>query len=188
MPVALRVFGALRSGVLSLAALIGALCIVAFVLALVFGLRPVVVVSGSMEPELPVGSVVFMRAVPAAEVATGDIVTVERPRNLGLVTHRVVSSTERGDGVFDLVLRGDANESDDPQPYAVSTVGQYVFHAILLGYVTMALQSSSGLLLAAGIAVGLIAIFLLDPHRISARPMGGRVGDAAVSQDAGAEQ
>ncbi|MDD7928349.1 signal peptidase I [Microbacterium sp. NM3R9] len=165
-PLGWRVFGMLRSGILSLAAVIGAVCIVAFVAALAFNVRPVAVISGSMEPQIPVGAMVFTRTVPAGDVSPGDIVTVQRPRNLGLVTHRLVSSVEREPGVYEFVLRGDANDTDDPQPYAVSTVGQYVLHVPLLGYLTIGLQSSSGLFIAGGIALVLVALFLLDPARL----------------------
>ncbi|MDQ1129962.1 signal peptidase I [Microbacterium sp. SORGH_AS_0888] len=167
LPLGLRVFGAVRSGILTLAAALGVVCIVVFAIALVTGIRPVVVISGSMEPTLPVGSVVFTRPAPAGDIRAGDIVTVERPRGLGLVTHRVVSTTAQGDGVYSYVLRGDANRVDDPEPYTVSTAGRYVFHVIWLGYVTLLLQSTQGLVMAGGLALVLIALFLLDPVRIA---------------------
>lgn len=172
MPVGWRIFGGIRSALLSIAAVIGAVCIVAFVAALAFGVRPVAVISGSMEPGIPVGSMAFIREVPAGEMHVGEVVTVERPRDLGLVTHRLVSTTEREPGVYEYVLRGDANDSDDPQPYVVETVGRYLGHAILLGYLTIVLQSANGLLVAGGIALFLIAIFVLDPARIFAARRG----------------
>ncbi|WP_061782008.1 signal peptidase I [Microbacterium hominis] len=165
----LRVYAAIRSGLLTIAALLGVVCIAVFALALITGIRPVVVISGSMEPEIPVGAVVFTQSVAAAEFVPGDIVTVERPRGLGLVTHRLVSSTDLGDGTFSFVLRGDANDVDDPQPYTVTSAGRYVFHVVALGYVTLLLQSTQGLFVAGGIALALIALFILDPARLTRR-------------------
>lgn len=163
---ALRAFGWIRSAILTLAAAVGALCIVAFVGALLAGLRPVIVISGSMEPTLPVGSVVFVRSVPADQITPGTIVTVSRPHDLGLVTHRVVSSTPQGDGSYSLVLRGDVNATEDPEPYVVTTAARYVMHVPGLGYLTMLLRSTRGLMIAASAALVLVAIYLLDPQRL----------------------
>ncbi|MDQ1205232.1 signal peptidase I [Microbacterium sp. SORGH_AS_0862] len=164
----LRVYGAARSGVLTLAGVLGAICILVFLAALVTNVRPVVVISGSMAPGIPVGSVVFTQEVPADDVVVGDIVTVQRPRDLGLVTHRVVQATSIEGGGASLILRGDANDTDDPQPYDVRTVGKYIFHIVGLGYVTLALQSGSGWFIIGGVAVFLIGLFVLDPSRLGA--------------------
>lgn len=161
--VAIRVYGAVRSGILTVAAAIGVLCILAFAGSLVAGIRPIVVISGSMEPTLPVGSVVFTRSVPAAEVEVGDIVTVQRPRDLGLLTHRVVETTAVGDGVYELVLKGDANQTADPAPYTVESVGRQAWHLPGLGHAVLALRSSAGLAVGIAAIAGLFAVFLLDP-------------------------
>lgn len=160
----LRAYALLRSGFLTAAAVLGAGCIVAFAVALILGIRPVVVISGSMEPELSVGSAVFVRPVPASDVSVGDIVTVERPRNLGLVTHRVVNIQSAAGGTLE--LKGDANAQPDPEPYTVTTAGLYVAHVPGLGYITLFLQSPQGLLAGAGMVVVMVSIFFLDPGRL----------------------
>lgn len=165
LPPAARVFGAVRSALLTVFAALGVLCILVFAASMLFGIRPLVVISGSMEPTIPVGSVILSRTVPATEVAVGDVVTVERPRNLGLITHRVVSTTAHG-GSTDLVLRGDANKVDDPEPYTVTTAGEYVWHIPELGHLAMLLQTRGGLIIAGAIALVLLAIFVLDPARL----------------------
>lgn len=50
-------------------------CIATFAVSLFFGVRPLVVISGSMEPTFPVGSVVFSAQVPAGELKEGSIAT-----------------------------------------------------------------------------------------------------------------
>lgn len=188
----LRIYGAIRSGVLTLAGVLGAACIAVFLLALLTGVRPVVVISGSMAPGIPVGSVVFTQEVSAKDIVVGDIVTVQRPRDLGLVTHRVVEATPVGDEGASLVLRGDANETDDPQPYEVATVGKYLFHIVGLGYITLALQSGSGWFIIGGVAVFLLGLFVLDPGRLGTtrapgeqRESGGVVVETRASRKAG---
>lgn len=158
-------WSAARSVFLTLFAGLGVVCILVFAGSLVFGVKPLVVISGSMEPTVPVGSVAFTRAQPADEVAVGDIVTVERPRNLGLITHRVVSVEPGDDGTTQLVLRGDANTVDDPEPYTVTSAGRYLGHVPGLGSLALVLQTRGGLVLAGGVALFLLAVFLFDPRR-----------------------
>lgn len=167
--VAVRVFGVLRSALLTAFAVLGVACLLVFVGSMIFGVRPLVVVSGSMEPTVPVGSVVLSRTVPASEIAVGDIVTVERPRDLGLITHRVVSTTPTDGGAVELVLRGDANSVDDPEPYVVQTAGEYVRHVPGLGHLALFLQTRGGLVVAGALALVLVAVFVLDPARMVRR-------------------
>lgn len=164
--VAVRVFGAVRSALLTLFAVLGVASLLVFVASWAFGVKPLVVISGSMEPTVPVGSVVLARSVPATEITVGDIVTVERPRDLGLITHRVVSTTQTEGGATELVLRGDANAVDDPEPYSVTTAGRYVWHVPGLGRVALFLQTRGGLVVAGAVVLVLLAVFVLDPARM----------------------
>lgn len=70
----------------------------------VFGWGSAVVLSGSMEPELPVGSLLWIHQQDAYE--SGDVVTYEE--NGTLVTHRLVSITKDT-----AVTKGDANNAED---------------------------------------------------------------------------
>ena len=59
----------------ALAALACVLLAVALAAPRVLGLTPFVVLSGSMEPTYPVGSLVYVRSVDASELRVGDPVT-----------------------------------------------------------------------------------------------------------------
>ncbi len=77
----------------------------------VFGWGSAVVLSGSMEPELPVGALLFLHREKSYEV--GEIVTYQDEFG-NLVTHRLVA-LENGVAT----TRGDANNTDDaPFPAA----------------------------------------------------------------------
>lgn len=106
---------------LTLAAAGGGLCLVFAVLAPMLHLSIVLFSTGSMSPELPAGSVALVRELPATQVRPGDVVTVDRPGALP-ITHRIVASRLVGHGRVELVLRGDANAADDPEPYVVNRV------------------------------------------------------------------
>lgn len=166
---AIRIYDVLRSTVLTLGAILGVASILTFGVSLLFGVRPLVVVSGSMEPTLPVGSVVFSTQAAAGDIHEGSVVTVDRPRNLGLVTHRLVKSVETEPGMYEYTLKGDANSKEDPEPYKVKTAGKYVWHVVGLGYIAEFLQSKNGTVLAVGSGMALIALFILDPARLTSK-------------------
>jgi signal peptidase len=160
---AARIWSVIRSTILGAAAALGVICVLAFGVAMLFGIKPLVVFSGSMEPTIPTGSVVFEKTVSVAEANIGDIVTVPRTSNSGLVTHRMVVKSEKAPGEYELELKGDANAHKDPKPYTVSVVGKYLWHVPWLGNVALALQDSKGIMYAGVAALVLIAVFLFDP-------------------------
>ncbi len=71
----------------------------------IFGWSSAVVLSGSMEPELPVGSLLLIHNEDNYKI--GDIVTYEDEYG-NLVTHRLVS-IENGE----VITKGDANNTND---------------------------------------------------------------------------
>lgn len=85
-----------------------ALAVIVFALfCLLFHYRPVVVMSGSMEPTYHTGSVVFIKEVDASQVVKGDVAAFQI--NESFVMHRVVDIK---DGIF--ITKGDANNAEDP--------------------------------------------------------------------------
>lgn len=163
---ALRLWIPVRSALLTAAAVLGAASILGFALLLVFGLKPQIVISGSMEPTIPTGSLAFARTVDATSVKERDIVTVPRTFGTGLVTHRVIGVEPGADGATLLTLRGDANRTADPQPYAVTTAGLVGFHLPGLGYAARVLQTGYGLVGLALVGLVFVAAFVFDPARI----------------------
>lgn len=152
----------LRSLILTLAALVGAFCIVVFGVSLVFGLKPQIVVSGSMEPTIPTGSLLMAKEVSAADIEVGDIVTLQRPNNAGLVTHRV-TSVEQQHTNWEITMRGDANAADDPQPYTVRTVGKVVATIPGVGYLAGIFRTPFGITGIAVFGIALLVTFLWRP-------------------------
>jgi signal peptidase I len=89
---------------------------------LAFDARPLVVLSGSMEPTLGTGDVTVVQRIAPLEARPGDIVTFRDPANQNrLVTHRVRAMRVRGDSVT-FVTRGDANNVSER--WAVSASGE----------------------------------------------------------------
>lgn len=98
------------------------------------------VVSGSMEPEIPVGSLVYVEEVPAKEIRDGDIIAFQGTDSV--VTHRVVRN-RMVEGEF--VTKGDANEAEDlaPVPHA-SLIGRVKYHFPVVGNLVVIYTSTMG--------------------------------------------
>ncbi len=113
-----------------------------------FGWKALTVLTGSMAPALPVGSVVYAAPADPAQLEEGDIVVFTRGGET--VTHRVESNhTVEGE----LITKGDANAEPDLAPVPYSAVqGKVVIDAPWLGDILSALATGVGkvYLLAAG--------------------------------------
>lgn len=113
--------------VLWIAALGGVICIVLVVLALTAQITLIMFSTGSMSPTIPAGSVAVVQRVPASDVRVGDVVTVERVDELP-ITHRITSVSDGAASEERIItMRGDANASDDPFPYTVTSVRTVLF-------------------------------------------------------------
>lgn len=86
------------------------LYIVLFVWIPVPGIRPLCVTSGSMEPEIKEGDMVYIRKCQTADVEIGDIIAFETGNNQ-LVLHRVVDMKTE-----EVITKGDANDYNDFAP------------------------------------------------------------------------
>ena len=147
----------------------------AFVVALTMGPRflpyqTYTVLSGSMLPTLPVGSVIV--AVPARgeELKTGDIITVANPQHAGaLVTHRIISIEDSPQGRT-FQTKGDANNVADSWVVPGTGSGwRYAFAIPYLGYALSTLQSDIGrlvlLVIPTFLLVGLLLVEIWLPAR-----------------------
>lgn len=106
-----------------------------------FSIRPLAVLSGSMEPAYPVGSMVYVGKTDAADIQVGDVITFYMAGDT-LITHRVVSKDEEAGG---FTTKGDANNTEDGGlvPYD-KVVGRVLLRIPYLGYVSSYLSSRSG--------------------------------------------
>jgi signal peptidase len=117
-----------------------------------------IVLTGSMEPGLVPGDVVFVSSVPAAQIGVGDVVTFERGEGPP-TTHRVIEVvTANGDRTFR--TQGDNNEDPDPVPVrSEQVVGVVTFSIPYVGTVITAADSQYGFV---GLVVLPFALLVLD--------------------------
>jgi signal peptidase I len=132
---------------------------VAVVVPRVAGATPYTVLTGSMQPDLPPGTLVVTRPVAQEDLAIGDVVTYQlRSGEPTVVTHRVVGIGV--DGAGDVVYRtqGDANDVSDPLPVRPEQIRGELWYAVpVVGRLGMLLDSDVRRLLVPVVGVGLLA-------------------------------
>ena len=95
------------------------------------GLKTYKVLSGSMEPEYHVGSVVYVEKSSIDDIEVGDVITFYINDNT--VTHRVV---DKDNDTESFHTKGDANETEDGGSVAYDkVVGKVVLNVPYLGYI-----------------------------------------------------
>lgn len=103
------------------------------------------VLTGSMTPTIPVGSVVVDRPVDPGTLHVGDIATYQKPGTSEFITHRIVKiDTSKTPTVF--TFKGDANRGPDIIPVPSKYIrGKVWFHVPHLGAIRDALHTKGGL-------------------------------------------
>lgn len=151
-----------RELALNVGAIAGTICIVATVLSLMFGVKPLVFRSGSMSPAISTGSLALAHRVSVDEVKVGDVVSVTNPQGTR-ITHRVFRIQHSG-GQTLLTLKGDANAQPDLLPYPVTKVDRVFAHVGFLGYLVAWLSSGIAIFLG-GLLAGALLMLAFGPIR-----------------------
>lgn len=126
-------------------------CTVCFLGLPAAGIRPYIVLSGSMEPAVKTGSLCFVDVDASyEEVQTGDVAAFESAGG-SPAAHRVIRITEEG-----IETKGDANRvSDGVVVTETNYLGKVLFSVPYAGYVCDFFQTRYGMILvAAGLAAG----------------------------------
>ena len=130
-----------------------------------FGLQVFFVLSGSMEPECPVGSLIYVRKVDYKELKVDDTIAFFLDEDT-VATHRIVKVLvdEEDPNTIRFLTKGDTN--DDPDAKAVhckNVIGTLVLAIPYLGYVSNYIQNPPGMYVAisAG-AILMVLVFLPD--------------------------
>ena len=140
------------------------LLIVLFVLAVLLigptllGMKSMAVLSGSMEPKIPVGSIVYVEDVEPSTLQAGDVITYSISGST-MVTHRVVNVDVENQSI---ITKGDANDVEDGAPVAFSQViGKMKWHVPLLGYFSIYIRTPLGITAACGVLIVVVLLTFL---------------------------
>ena len=134
------------------------------------GAVPYTVLTGSMQPAYPPGTMIVARPVAADDVALGTVITFQlasgRPE---VVTHRVVGIARKPDGDLRFQTKGDANDAVDAQWVRPEQVRGALWYAVpRLGYVSELLtgeQRQRGVVVVAVVLLGYAALMVAGGAR-----------------------
>ena len=117
------------------------------------------VVSGSMEPEIPVGSLVYTRSAEPEEAKIGDVIAFYGGRDANaIITHRVVENRVI---MGQFITKGDANQTNDMNPVSYEQfIGRVELTVPHMGMVAQLLTGKEGKIAAGGL-IGLAVLLHL---------------------------
>lgn len=126
-----------------------------------FGYRSFVILTGSMEPNLNPGDMIFTKKVEKNNLKNGDIITFLTTGTTSTTTHRIVNIINQ-DGKTYYQTKGDNNSSIDTDlvPFE-NVVGTMNFRISKIGKIVMGISSTG--------CIALILIILLIRWSINAK-------------------
>jgi signal peptidase len=129
----------------------GALLLVVIALALILiivpkiaGATPLTVLTASMEPRYPPGTLIYVLPVKIDDIRIGDVITYQiQSGNPAVISHRVIAINSPAKGSRTFILKGDNNSSPDPAAVIPAQVKGRLWYAVpLVGWVNSALGGS----------------------------------------------
>lgn len=136
----------------------------------IFSLHCFCVQTGSMEPSLPVGSLIYVRKADAEDYSEGDIITYLLNQEGTVVTHRISAVLEEA---HTFITKGDANDTPDGKNVSVENViGKVLYCIPCLGYFFIFLSSEMGKMIWIGLLMGLFVLseqmrIILNGHQVT---------------------
>ncbi|MET0976525.1 MAG: signal peptidase I [Leifsonia sp.] len=182
----LRLIGlGLSFGLLAIVIGLGALLIV---VPRVAGATPLTILTESMEPSLPPGTLIVIRPVEPADIRSGDVITYQiRSGDPAVISHRVIAVTAASDGDRTFTTKGDNNDLADPEVIPEQVRGKLWYSVPYVGYVNSFIGGETRSWLVPALAVGLFgyaAFMIISGLRSSARKR--RAVDPAATPPGGA--
>lgn len=121
----------------------------------IIGYDTFAVISGSMEPNIPVGAIVYVNEVDFTDIEVGDVISFKLSSE-EMVTHRVTQIDEQNQ---QFITKGDANNTEDGQPVSYqNVVGKVIYSVPLLGYLTLYIQGPLGIAIICGVVFIIILL------------------------------
>ena len=144
----------LSAGLLAFVVLLGALVIVVPWAA---GATPMTILTQSMVPTYPPGTLVIVKPLPADEIRIGDAITYQiESGKPDVVTHRVTSIIASSDGKKTFITKGDNNSFADEKPVIPDQIRGRVWYSVpWIGYLNTFVNGNNRGWIIPLIAIGL---------------------------------
>ncbi len=135
-----------------------ALLVITVVVPKVAGGTAYTVLTSSMRPALPAGSLAMVRPVATEDIGVGSVITYQLESNKpDVVTHRVVTMGLREDGSPIFRTQGDANPSPDPKwVRPVQVVGGVWYAVPYVGHLSRLISPEHRILVIRAVALALL--------------------------------
>ena len=131
----------------------------------IVGIDILTVLSPSMEPKYPTGSLIYLVDVDPAKLKVEDVITY-RISEKTTATHRIkeIIPDEDDPSIVRFRTKGDNNDDYDGSLVEFEQFeGKVIFCIPLLGYLAMYIQSQPGLYVAIGVALAIIfCVMIVD--------------------------
>lgn len=136
MNLAMKIIKSILNIIMTIIIIVGSV----FVILFCIGIQPYVVESGSMQPEIPTGSLCFINKKAKYEnMKVGDVIAFKINSN-AFATHRIVSITDEG-----FETKGDANNViDNIITTQDNYIGQNIFSIPYVGFWILVIQTTRG--------------------------------------------
>ncbi len=127
----------------ALLVLVVAVAFAAIIVPRAAGGTALTVLSSSMEPKYPIGTMVVIRPAAAVDINVGDVITYQiTSGDPTVATHRVIEKGLRHDGEIQFITQGDNNSVPDPEPVREVQVRGAVWYSVpYLGHVAHGLNN-----------------------------------------------
>ena len=144
----------LSAGLLAFVVLIGALVIVIPAIA---GATPMTILTQSMIPTYPPGTLVIVKPIKANEISIGDAITYQiESGKPDVVTHRVTSIIASSTGKKSFITKGDNNAFADEKPVVPDQIKGRVWYSVpWIGYVNNLVNGQNRGWIVPALAIGL---------------------------------
>lgn len=113
----------------------------------VLGYKPVIVLSGSMEPAIHTGDLILLHKADISQLKEGDVICYLVSGKA--ITHRIVEIKGEENGQVSYITQGDANNAADQQPVTEDHI-QGIWEGVRIGGLgdfVMFMQSTTGMIL-----------------------------------------
>lgn len=123
----------------------------------IFGYKPFIVLSGSMETKIHRGDLIFVKTIEPSELEVEDVIAF-RDAEETITTHRIIEIIEK-DGITYFITKGDNNSSQDQNLVEFEDVeGIYVGRIANVGKIMNSLAEPTTILI---LGLGITVIFAI---------------------------
>ena len=142
----------------SLLVIVLALGVLVIVVPAISGGTALTVLTQSMEPKLPPGTLIIIRPTPIGDIKIGDVLTYQiKSGQPAVVSHRVISRSVDTKGRTTFITKGDNNDLPDAGPVQKVQIKGVLWYSIpWLGYINNLVGGQGRSLLIPLVAVALL--------------------------------